>query len=213
MHLTMATIYLIRHANAVERQDTQRACLTDHGVKQAEALSRRLFNYDIHVFYTSPYARSRQTAQIIADPHKGKTIKTTEELIEVDFRVKKNISLASFKELENFYTQTEVEQIQNLLTAQKKALQLLNYLFSSHPDQNIAVITHGNIIKAIILGILQLKLARFQRFIISEASLSVILGTDVENARIISLNDTAHMEQYSQKNSIFLRSNSSDPGQ
>ena len=191
----MTKIYLIRHANAEERQDTQRARLTEHGIKQAEALAKRLTYYDIHVFYSSSYFRSRHTAQIIAELHKEKIVKETKELIEVDFRVSKRLSLGSFKELKNIYTKPEVEQIQNLLTAQKRALKLLNYLFRAHPDQNIAVVTHGNIIKAIILGIFQLKLSGFQRIVISEASLSVVSGTSIDNARIITLNDTAHLKK------------------
>lgn len=191
----MTNIYLVRHANAEERKNTHRAPLTTHGIKQAQLLAKRMEHYDIHVFYSSYYLRSRSTAEIIAKPHKQKILEATDELIEVDFRVKKRLSLASFKELKNFYDKTEVEQIENLLTAQKRALRLIKYLFKTHPDQNVVVVTHGNIIKAIILGILMLKLARFQHFVISEASISRVFGTSLDDARIFNINDIAHLEQ------------------
>lgn len=191
----MTNIYLIRHANAVERKDTQRASLTEYGVKQAELLAERLKNHDIHVFYSSSYLRSRRTAEIIAKPHKQKILEAKAELTEVDFRIKRRLSLGSFKELKNFYDKTEIEQIKNLLKAQKKALRMIKFLFESHLDQNVVVITHGNIIKAIILGLLMLKLARFHRFVISEASLSRISGTSIDDARIFTINDMAHLEK------------------
>lgn len=191
----MTNIYLVRHANAEERKNTQRAPLTPHGIKQAKLLAKRLEHCDIHVFYSSYYLRSRSTAKIIARLHTERILEATDELTEVDFRVKKRLSLASFKELKNFYDKTEVEQIENLLTAQKKALRLINYLFKTHPDQNVVVVTHGNIIKAIILGILLLKLTRFQRFVISEASISRVFGTSLDDARIFNVNDIAHLEK------------------
>lgn len=190
----MTTIYLIRHAHAEERKDTQRAKLKEAGIKQAEALAEKLKDKRIDIFYASSYQRGKRTAEIIAKPHTDKVLESKETLAEVYFNIKRRLSLGTFKELKNFYTQNEVDQIQNLLQAQKKALRFIDYLFKKFPDKNVAVITHGNIIKAIILGILDLELSHFRKFNISEASVSIIQGTTRKDARIISINDICHLE-------------------
>ena len=109
--------------------------------------------------------------------------------------MRKRLSLASFTELQDFYTKTEIEQIRNLLKAQKRMIKLMIYFFSKHQNQNVCIVSHGNIIKATFLSILNLKLSQFQRFTIFESSLSIIKGNSIKDAKIISLNDTAHLEK------------------
>jgi len=190
----MTTIYLIRHAQAEEKKDTQRAKLTASGIKQAETLAKRLKDTQIDVFYASSYQRGKRTAEIVSKFHEENILESRETLSEVYFKVKKRVSLGVFKELKNFYTQNEVEQIKNLLQAQKRAMRFIDHLFKKYPGKNIAVVTHGNIIKAIILGILDLELSSFFRFNIFEASITIIQGTDRDNAKIISVNDTYHLK-------------------
>jgi len=192
----MTTIYLIRHAQAEEKPSaTQRAKLTKKGIKQAEKLSHKLENKNIDVFYTSSYQRSRQTAEIISQPYKTKLVESDKTLPEVDFRIQKRLSLASFKELKNFYNQNEVEQIENLLKAQKRAIRFITYLFAQHENKNIAVVSHGNVIKSIILGILELKLSRFNKFTISDASVTILEGKTIEDVKITLINDTCHTQK------------------
>lgn len=193
----MTNIYLIRHAHAEEwPHDTAHAPLTEYGKKQAQAAAKRLGRVDAHVIYTSSYKRSHDTAKIIAKS-KAKKIQKKDELLEVDFRVRKRLSLASFEELQNIYSKTEVEQINNLLKAQRRTIRWLKYVFDKHPDQNVFVVTHGNVIKATVLGVLELKLARFQKFVINEASITLISGNSQKDARIITLNEISHLRKKS----------------
>ncbi|NJM09136.1 histidine phosphatase family protein [Candidatus Gracilibacteria bacterium] len=55
-------IYLVRHADADYRDDV----LTDNGVREAHALAKRLADYRIDTFYSSPVRRAQQTATIAA---------------------------------------------------------------------------------------------------------------------------------------------------
>lgn len=191
----MTTIYLLRHAHAEEwPHDTANAPLTALGEKQAHALADRLKETHIHCFYTSSYKRSSATAKAVAKPHELNVLESKETLVEVDFRVQKNLSLASFVELQDFYTKSEADQIQHLLTAQRRTMKLLRHLFGKHKDQTIVVVSHGNIIRATILGVLDLQLSRFGKFMVSEASVTRIDGTSVDDATLVTLNDTAHLE-------------------
>lgn len=190
----MTRLYLIRHAHAVENpKNTARAPLTEIGKKQAENLAKRLHGEHIHVFYVSPYQRALQTAKIITEPHLIRVFETKERLEEVDFRVKTKVSLTRFAELRNIYTREEAEQIKNLLTSQKKGLKLMRSLIDEHWGKNIALITHGNIIKAIVLAVLGAELKSFYKFKIDETSLTIIEGKERDKMIISTLNDICHL--------------------
>lgn len=85
----MAEIILARHGetewNVTEvfrgRIDIN---LSETGVKQAELLAEYLRKSAIEVVYSSPLKRARETAEIIAQPHKIK-INADPGLIDFDF--------------------------------------------------------------------------------------------------------------------------------
>lgn len=190
----MTKLYLIRHGQAVERpKNTAKAPLTAIGRHQAKELAKRLHGEHIHVFYASPYRRALETAQIITKAHLIRVFETKERLEEIDFRVKTKVSLTRFSELRNLYNREETEQIKNLLSSQKKALKLMRGLVDEHWGKNIALVTHGNIIKAIILAVLEAELKSFYKFKIDETSLTIIEGKEREKMIISTLNDLCHL--------------------
>lgn len=86
----MNEIYLIRHGetewNAQGRfQGKLDSALTDTGVKQAEAIGRRLagLNLSFDAFVSSPLGRTRQTAAIIAGCAKLSDARCDDRLAEV----------------------------------------------------------------------------------------------------------------------------------
>lgn len=56
-------LYILRHADP----DYDNDCITEKGVREAEELARRAASFGLTHLYTSPFRRTRQTAQHIAD--------------------------------------------------------------------------------------------------------------------------------------------------
>jgi probable phosphoglycerate mutase len=74
------------------------------------------------------------------------------------------------------------------------------------PGKNILICSHGDVIKAVITGIIGLHLDSLQRITIDPASISVI-SLSSDQARLISVNQTSHLGKSSAKKRADSRLN------
>ena len=62
-------LYIVRHGesrmNAMDLHQSEDVELSEHGLKQAEAVARRFLNIPIDIIISSSFTRARQTAEII----------------------------------------------------------------------------------------------------------------------------------------------------
>lgn len=65
---TTRVIYLVRHAEKCEEQGSNPG-LTEAGRRRADLLTRMLSDASISAVYTTPYNRTRETAQPVAEAH------------------------------------------------------------------------------------------------------------------------------------------------
>ena len=70
----MLRIYFVRHGqtdwNSLKKlQGQQDACLNELGMRQSQAVAKRLKNVPLEALYSSDLARARQTAQAINTYH------------------------------------------------------------------------------------------------------------------------------------------------
>jgi len=72
---------------------------------------------------------------------------------------------------------------------QRRALTSVQEAVSSKKNGTHLLVSHGDVIKAIIAGLINLKLDNFQSLVIDPASIS-ILDVDSQGARLIMFNDT-----------------------
>jgi broad specificity phosphatase PhoE len=90
-HVDPCFMYLVRHgatANNIAKPPRLQGCrtdppLSDTGRRQARATADLLARYEISAVYASPLLRSRETAEIIAAPHKI-DVRQFDEILEVD---------------------------------------------------------------------------------------------------------------------------------
>ena len=157
----MTTIYLIRHAEA-EGNLYRRlhghydSMVTANGHKQIEALSRRFAGVQIHVCYSSDLTRTCQTAQAICKPQRLRLRR------EPGFR---EIYCGAWED-EPFGTleYREPEQMRRFShdmwnwkvpgsetfgQAVERFIQALRTVAENHPDQTVAIFTHGAILRAV----------------------------------------------------------------
>ena len=180
----MTTFALIRHAShaLVGHTIVGRAPgvqLSPSGLREAEALAQRLETSPIRALYSSPLERARATAASIA-ARLGLEVRIADELNEIDYGEWTNRALADLNDLAEwrgfnlFRSGSRIPGGETMVEVQDRMLRLVHRCCSAHPEQTVALISHGDVIKATLAYYLGTPLDLFQRIEISPASLSMV---------------------------------------
>lgn len=157
--------------------------LSPAGLEQAARLSARLQNLRIDAIYASPLERTQQTARAIATA-KGLQVQTAEELNELDFGAWTGAELedlkkeARWKRFNQFRSGTRASEGELMLEAQLRIVRLMQRLAEAHKGQTLALVSHGDVIRAAVCHYLGVPLDHFLRFEISPASISLVAIAD-----------------------------------
>ena len=184
----MTTFLLIRHGLT----DAVGTLMTGHepgvhlnatGRDQAATLPERLNNVPLAAIYASPLERTRQTAQPVADA-RGLQMQIEPRFIEVDFGGWTNRRFADLAgdphwQLYNAYRGvSRPPQGEGLLDVQARTVEALLDLHERHPHEVVAIVSHADTLRAILLYFLGMPVDFVQRLELSPARISVLqLGT------------------------------------
>jgi broad specificity phosphatase PhoE len=180
----MTTFVFIRHAahgllgNTIVGRAPGVALSAD-GVAETERLAARLAASQVEVVYTSPLERARRTAEEIAGRLRVE-VQIAKELNELDFGDWTNRQLTDLHALEEwrrFNSFRSVSRIPNgeaMIEVQCRVLRLIERLCTVHPTQMVALVSHGDVIKAALAYYLGIPLDLFHRIEISPASVSIV---------------------------------------
>jgi probable phosphoglycerate mutase len=180
----MTTFALIRHASHGLLGHTMvgRAPgvpLSPDGVREAERLAERLEDSGVGALYSSPLERARATAAPIAARLRLQ-VQIADELNEIDFGDWTNRTLTDLHDLEEwrrfnlFRSSSRIPNGEAMMDVQARMLRLIERLCSVHPDLTVALVSHGDVIKATLAHHLGVPLDLFQRIEISPASVSLV---------------------------------------
>ena len=103
-----------------------------------------------------------------------------DELNELDFGDWTNQKLADlhrrdeWREFNGFRSGSRIPNGEAMIEVQCRALRLIERLCTLHPTEMIALVTHGDMIKAMLAYYLGVPLDLFQRIEISPASVSIV---------------------------------------
>lgn len=201
----MKAIYLIRHAQNDWVGDrlagrTPGVHLNDEGKRQAEALAARLgeSETEFHALYSSPIERARETAGYLA------------EQLELNVQIAEGVGEVEFGD----WTGRKIEELQEedvwsvvqhwpsgmrfpngeaMRTMQNRAVDAIYRMADTLDDkQRAIVVSHSDVIKAIVAHFAGVHFDLFQRLVVSTASISIIGFTETRPF-IVRLNDTAHV--------------------
>jgi probable phosphomutase (TIGR03848 family) len=175
---------LIRHAkhNLVGRTIVGRASgvrLSAEGKAQAERLARRLAGSSIAAVYSSPLERALETAAAIATPL-NLEVEVAEELNEIEYgawtgrQISDLRELAEWRRFNQFRGSSEIPGGETMLEVQGRMLRFIERLCVAHSEQTVAVVSHGDVIKASLAHYLGVPLDLFHRIEISPASVSLL---------------------------------------
>jgi probable phosphoglycerate mutase len=171
--------------------------LNDKGQEQAAALAERLAQWPITAVYASPLERAQETAAPIAEAHQL-PVETSLGIGEVDFgewtgkKLKKLAKKPLWRLVQGRPSYMRFPDGESFREFQSRAIDEVELLAATHPGQAIVLVSHADVIKAIVAHYLGLHLDQFQRLMISTASLSMLAFTPM-GGFVVNFNDTAHL--------------------
>jgi len=199
-----ATIYLVRHGHSTANAKSvlagrdYKVRLTDIGQSQAQSLAEQLSPIEFAAIYSSPLPRCLETLQPTVSRKPGNKIEELPGVIEMEYGdwSGKKLSLLSRNKLWSTIqlrpSFVRFPTGESFVEMQDRALESVRSM--ALPGKNILICSHGDVIKAIIAGIVGLHLDSLQRITIDPASISVI-SLSGDQARLLSINQTSHLGQ------------------
>lgn len=173
--------------------------LNDTGRLQAHALGERLRG-NIDRIVSSPMERTMETAIILAQP-KGLQTEAMPSFTEFDFgdwtgRTFEDLTTdPAWREFNQVRDRTRPPGGESMQEVLERAMSGLRQLVKEDPDRTIAIVTHADVIRSLILHVTGMPIRNFWRLAINPASITEILCGPEGDERVIRLNDCAHLDQ------------------
>jgi ribonuclease H / adenosylcobalamin/alpha-ribazole phosphatase len=192
-----ATVILIRHAahSHLGRVLSGRIAgipLSSEGRAQAKLLARRLETVGIDLLQCSPVQRASETAEAIAALRPGLAIGIEHALDEIDFG---DWAGLTFAELDRdpcwagwnaARATSTAPNGESMAAAQRRAWLHIESTARANPGRTIAMVTHCDIIRAVMAQVLGLSLDDIHRFHVGPAA-SCALAVGPGRARLLGL--------------------------
>ena len=179
----MTTFLLIRHGAHLLGGDrlagNAPVQLSPLGHEQVAAMVDRVARVNVDAIYSSPIERTRQTAAALTE-RLSLQVTYREELTEVGFGEwtgKTYEALGAYKQWEQwntFRSGSGAPGGERMIDVQRRIVGEMLRLWNVHPDQTVALVSHGDVIKAAAAYFLGVPLDLFLRIEISLASVTVI---------------------------------------
>ncbi len=181
---TVSTLVLVRHATTAATGRrlggwTPGVHLDDAGRDQAAATAERLAQQPLRAVYASPLERTMETARAVARPH-GLPVRRRKGIGEVDYGDWTDQPLGQLRRRKLWSTiQTTPSRVtfpggESIRGAQSRAVDTVEALAADHAGEHVALVSHADIIKAVLAHFLGMSLDCFQRLVIDPASVSIV---------------------------------------
>jgi len=197
----MSLVVLIRHAhssaNASGHLSGRKSGvhLSDIGRAQARGLATRLGVISVKTLRSSPLERCAETIAPWLKKHGGSTsIEIEQDLIELDYGTWSGRKLRSLAK-ESLWQSVQAQpsrvffpEGEGMAAMQERAMAAVFRALDAPGKGHILLLSHGDVLKAIIASSLGMHLDEFQRFIIDPASIS-LLDFSQSKPRLLLMND------------------------
>jgi broad specificity phosphatase PhoE len=162
------------------------------GVEQAKALASRLPRPEILI--SSPLQRALETARIVGDRH-DLTPVISAAFTEFDFGEWTGRSIESlhheplWKEFNSARETTRAPGGESMAEVLARSVAAVDDLASVYPGvSTIAIVSHGDVIRSLLLHAVQASLNSYWRFTVDPASISELEWFSATSARIVRAN-------------------------
>lgn len=194
----MTRFLLVRHAphalqgrTLVGRTDVP---LSDEGTRAAASLADRLAGEPLAAIQSSPRARTRATAAAIAERH-GLAVETAADLDEIDFGAWTGQAFDAlepdpgWRSWNAWRTGSRTPGGETMAEVQLRLLRHLETVRARWPDATVALVSHGDPIRAVLAFWLGIPLDLAHRLEIDPASVSR-MELFPWGPRVLSVNET-----------------------
>lgn len=196
-------LVLVRHAVTLETGKTLSGQLpgldlSEEGRAQAKAAGERLASLPVAAVYASPLERTRQTAEVIAEPH-GLEVVPVPGLIDFDVGEWAGRELTDlmkddlWRVIQAAPSRVTFPGGETLAGMQARAVAALDPLLQAHVGELVVVATHADIVKAAVAHYVGLHFDFFQRLVVSPASITA-LAFHGPFPVLLTFNDTGSFE-------------------
>jgi broad specificity phosphatase PhoE len=193
------TIFLLRHAahEELERYLAGRSVgvnLGASGLAQARQLAARLEREQFSALFVSPRERAQQTAFAIAAVRGDMPIETVEALDEVDFGFWSGCTFDELNQRDDWQlwnahrSMAETPAGESMLDVQRRAVDFIRQIAFGTKGARIALVSHAEVIRAIVGHLLGLPIDAWQRFEIAPASITTMVIGDW-GGKLLTLNE------------------------
>lgn len=197
-------IYLIRHGRQNSALCNVDVELSKEGREQADLTGKRLEKYEIEAVYSSQLIRAKETADIINN-HLNKPRYIDDRWQEADFGGLTGLTNEELKEKYGEFLAKRAEMTEDLRYPDggencemifKRAVEALKDL-TKEPYNNVCVVTHGGVLRALLTGIMGADYAKWLtvgRQIENCSITHIFFDEKMGTFHIERLNDFAHFE-------------------
>ena len=201
----MTTVYLIRHAEAEgnlyrRAHGHYNATITPRGYRQIAALAGRLAKTRIDAVYTSDLVRTQTTALSVSHS-RGLALHIMPELREIGVGEWEDRTWAWLQRFDRerlitFNTDTEhwrVEGGEDMRLVRERMLAALRQIIAAHPNETVAVFSHGMALRMLIGTLQGLTPAEINQTGHAENTAVTKLEADASGIRVIFRDDASHL--------------------
>jgi broad specificity phosphatase PhoE len=194
------TLFLLRHAahdnvGGYLAGRLEGVHLGPEGRAQAERLGERMSREQIVAIHSSPRERSQETAAAVAAACAIQRISIDPELDEVDFGTDwagKDFNALdadpAWRRWNTIRSFSRTPGGERMLDVQSRAMSLIERLSAQHSGAALALVSHSEVIKAIVSYVLGLPIDAWNRFEVGPASISTLVSGEW-GAKLITLNE------------------------
>ena len=171
--------------------------LNEIGKRQVAELGARLARLPLRAIYTSPLERAAETAEAVARHH-GLAPQVFEDLGEVHFGEWEGLSIAELEQrgewrlFNQHRSRTRIPNGETMLEVQTRMINRIDSLAKQHPTDTIAIVSHGDPLRATVAFHLGIPLDLLLRFEIYPASVTVLQAA-VWGTRVLCVNHTGEL--------------------
>jgi broad specificity phosphatase PhoE len=194
----VTTFFLVRHGthDLLDRVYCGRmpdVSLNANGREQSERLGRRLAREGIDFMQSSPLERARETAGPISW-HTGALLEIAPALNEVDIGEWTGRPFAEiardpeWRQWNSARTVARPPAGESMSEAQQRVIRHLDHVRATRPDSRVVLVSHSEIVRAIVLYYLGMSLNDYGRIEISPGSLSTLV-VETWGGRLLGLNE------------------------
>lgn len=201
----MTTLFLIRHGLTAQTGKTLYGRtagigLDARGRAQADAMIERFEGIRLAAVYSSPLERCVETVEPLAAARRL-DVEPRHALIEMDTGSWTGRPLAQARRTKAWRILLETPSAfrfpngESFPQAQARAIDEVSRIVAGHPRGNVAVATHGDIVRMLVSHYSGAHLDAFQRTIVDTASVSVV-HVDGTMPRVLLVNDTGGLRRF-----------------